>query len=53
MPPKIKGHKLSPKRHRQWKEVFEKTGSGAEATAAVEKSMGLRPKKSSSKKGKK
>jgi hypothetical protein len=47
MPKSINGKKLTAKQHRQWKHVFDSTGSGAAATSAVKKSMS---KKSSSKK---
>ena len=39
MPKKLGGKRLTPKQHRQWKKVFEKTKSGAKATAAVKKGM--------------
>lgn len=39
MPKSIGAKKLTAKQHRQWKHVFEKTGSAAQATAAVKKSM--------------
>lgn len=45
MPEKIKGKKLTEKEHRQWKHVYDQTGSGAQATAAVKKSMAKRRKK--------
>jgi hypothetical protein len=48
MPKSINGKKLTPKQHRQWKHVFDSTGSGAAATAVVKKSM-----RKSAKKGKK
>lgn len=47
MPKKIHGKKLTPKQHRQWKHIYDATGSGAQATAAVKKSM--RKKKKSGK----
>jgi hypothetical protein len=36
MPMRLDGRKLSAKEHRLWKHVFEKTGSGAQATGAVQ-----------------
>lgn len=45
MPKSIGGKKLTPKQHRQWKHVFDKTGSGAAATSAVKKSMRKKGKK--------
>jgi len=39
MPKSIKGKKLTKKEHRQWKHVYESTGSGGAATAAVKRSM--------------
>jgi len=44
MPKKINGKKLSAKQHRQWRHVFESTGSGAAATSAVKKSIRKRKK---------
>lgn len=38
MPKSLKGRKLTTKEHRQFKHVLRKTGSGAAATAAVQKS---------------
>lgn len=39
MPKKIGGKRLTAKQHRQWKKVYNKTGSGAAATAAVKRSI--------------
>jgi len=47
MPKKIGNKKLTPKQHRQWKHVFESTGSAAKATAAVKRSIKKRSKKRS------
>ena len=38
MPKKLHGKKLTAAEHRQWKHVHRKTGSGAQATAALKKS---------------
>jgi len=35
MPRKLHGKRLSEKEHRQWKHVYDDTGSGAQATGAV------------------
>ena len=45
MPKKLNGKPLSDKEHRQWKHVFEQTGSGGKATAAVKKSRRKKGKK--------
>lgn len=37
MPKKIGGKELTEKEHEIWKAVFQKTGSGAMATKAVER----------------
>ena len=42
MPAKLDGHRLTAKEHRQWKHVHDRTGSGAQATAAVKKSRAKR-----------
>jgi len=45
MPAKLKGHKLTPKDHRQWKHVMASTGSAAQATSVVERTMAARRRK--------
>jgi len=45
MPKTINGKKLTAAQHRQWKRVYEKTGSGAKATAAVKRSMKRKSRK--------
>jgi hypothetical protein len=45
MPRSIKGHKLTAKEHRQWKHVYQNTGSGAQATGVVKKTMRKRLRK--------
>jgi len=42
MPAKIGKHKLTAKEHRQWRHVYNRTGSGAQATAAVKRSIAKR-----------
>lgn len=45
MPKSIHGKKLTAKDHRQWRHIYEKTHSGAQATGVVKKSMARRAKK--------
>lgn len=44
MPRKLGGKRLTAKEHKQWKHVHRKTGSGAQATAAVNKSRAKKRK---------
>jgi len=45
MPKTIFGHRLTLKEHRQWKHVKESTGSPAQATAVVAKTVRKRLRK--------
>lgn len=38
MPKTIDGRKLTAKEHRQWKHVYQRTGSAAKATSTVQRS---------------
>ena len=45
MPKSIHGKKLTAKEHRQWRSIYEKTHSGAQATGTVKKTMAKRARK--------
>lgn len=45
MPRQIHGHKLTAKEERQWTHIYESTGSGAQATGVVKKTMNKRARK--------
>lgn len=49
MPRKIDGKRLTAREDRMWKHVFEATGSGAQATAAVKRDRTRRARKRSRK----